>query len=163
VTLHRTKELASTGIKPGKSQLKRTPLNRVSKKLREKMAAIHDQREEFRSSVGACERCGARGVPLDPHELAKRSKTADWFCRSNTIFVCRPCHELLEDYSKVPLVQQILLLARRRWDDYDIGVVNALRGRAPTAITDRDVLRAALDLLERLSGPRSDVVAKLCD
>lgn len=130
-------------------------MRRVSVKQRKYMAAVLPEHRKYLEQNPFCVRCG--GMACDVHHLAKRSKTARHWHPSNVISVCRHCHELFERNGTIPLVAALLFKARKDWTNYDTEPVNRLRGRAQTAITDRDVLKAAVELIDRLCGPQQAV------
>lgn len=102
--MKRGKPLRRTPLKRGDSQLKRSPLNKRSKKMQTKYVERRALVEDLLSERPFCEACvvfavydGKQGaVNLnrtdDIHELVNRSQGGSILDRPNLLAVCRPCH-----------------------------------------------------------------------
>jgi hypothetical protein len=96
-----------------RTQMKRTPLKRVSKKRAKLMRTLSPVRRELKKTIGQCMRCLDPLPPdyLDVHEIA--SGAAREKCLSEPslqLVLCRECHE---DVQSWPPAKQIAL--RHQW------------------------------------------------
>lgn len=77
----------------GAAPLRRTALNKVSRKRvtanRERTAALKPLRE----SQSWCSKCGRTGVGLDAHELLSRGRGGSITDLANIVLLCRDCHQ----------------------------------------------------------------------
>ena len=110
-------------------------------------------RHAFRNHHCQCWICGGLGWDgtLDVHEIARgahRAKAVLDIC--NWIATCRDCHEDLGDYSIWPIVDQYALKYLRDPEYYDRVRINALRGRAPDAISEEEVREAIKEVQPKL-------------
>lgn len=102
--MKRGKPLRRTPLKRGDSKLKRSPLNKRSKKMQTKYVERRALVEELLTERPFCEACvvfavydGKQGaVNLnrtdDIHELVNRSQGGSILDRINLLAVCRSCH-----------------------------------------------------------------------
>lgn len=125
-----------------KTELKRgKPLRRKSLKRQRLERQVKPDRDDFRASGDYCEACGEVRQDLCVHEICKgihREKALKH--RGCQLRVCEKCNLFaLNDYSKWPLERQLARVLVNRPEDFDLDLVNAVRGRAATAITIRDL------------------------
>ena len=97
-------------------------------------------RDEWRKQWDRCMACGSTWR-LEVHEIARGParrralrEPAAW------LLLCHGCHhDEFDDYSVQPISRQLALKRKIDPDNYDREKVNALRGRAPGAISEADV------------------------
>jgi cytochrome c553 len=86
---------------------------------------------------------------LEVHEIARGpSRKQAVQERACWLLVCRRCHEELGDYSKWPLARQLALKLLQDREHFDLRKFNVIRGRAPNAITMREVNAQIVQLLK---------------
>lgn len=141
-----------TALKRTGGGLKRTPLNRVSKKTRKLQAAAKPIRDELVAETGECMLCGT--TPKKPrwpikehnqlccHEILPgplRQRVLD--VPSCLLVVCWHCNTgPLEDKAEWPLVRQLAVIKAKAPERYDLQEVLAIRNpRAMEFITEEDV------------------------
>jgi hypothetical protein len=79
------------------------------------------------------------------HEIAKRSQAPkQWGERCNYFLACNPCNCTVLEDATLPYQFAIKLLNDAK--HYDRRRVNVLRGRAPDAISESDVMRALSEI-----------------
>lgn len=108
--------------------------------------------QEFADAFHRCWLCGSvaeRCFPprLEIHHICRgpnRQKSLN--CRSTLIRTCPRCHTNKLDGMAV--VDQLAIKLRNDPEHYDPAEVNRLRGRAPGAIDDADVLQATMKLYD---------------
>jgi 5-methylcytosine-specific restriction endonuclease McrA len=74
--------------------MKRSPINKISKKKQQKIKDEVEIRKLLRERCGGvCEMCGGNGFPfgLHPHEKVFRSKGGE-MSLSNSPMLCQKCH-----------------------------------------------------------------------
>lgn len=101
--------------------------------------AVKPLRDAFRAEFPLCWLCNRNGT-YDVHEIVRGGvrhlavqDRRTWFA------TCRPCHELLGDYGKVPVRMQFLIKMLRDFDYFDLEYLCELRGEACTAHTFEDM------------------------
>lgn len=118
---------------------RKTPLKRVSKKRAMLNALMNPGRTGFVLLAGRCMVCGDADA-IDCHEVCRGSAREACLHQPRLwLALCRPCHELMDDYSTFPIVKQLAI--RIRWEiKKTIQEANQVRGRAPGAITAAEVI-----------------------
>jgi hypothetical protein len=97
-------------------------------------------RKNFVAANFTCQ-CCMRRKAVDCHEIprgAHREQALEHRCA--WLAVCRPCHELIDDYSEWPVARQLALKLLGDPEHFDLLTVNRLRGRDENAITMGDVV-----------------------
>ena len=105
------------------------------------------RRQAFRDEFTACWLCKRPAV--DIHEMTPGAGRRRGFQeRATWIRTCRLCHATSLQPFLVPysLAGQLALKALRDPEWYDRELVLAIRGKAPTAVTEPEVVSAALSL-----------------
>lgn len=119
----------------------------VSKKRKREIDAARESRDAFAREFPRCWICNEQAT--DIHEIprgpARRFGYAD---RRAWLRLCRKCHDLAGDYSKLPLPAAYLLKLMRDPGHYDRRWLNITRGREPDAITEQHV-RSGYEWFER--------------
>ena len=122
----RTELKRFTRLRPGKGPSRRTRLRRQSKKKRLEVSETGPARKLYRESHPVCECCGL-APSTEVHEIPRGASRQQAVRSSNAwLAVCRECHELLEDYSIWPIVQQVGLKLLRVLQE-----INAMRAGRP--------------------------------
>ncbi len=132
---------------PAEQPKPRKPMRRVSKERAKLMREVGPERKAYIQEIGYCEPCWVidrRFVNTDlvVHEIAKGpARKAALSERAAQLVACTKCNcGRLEDYNECPLTLQLAVKLLDDTEHFDLEKVNELRGRAPTAITFRDVL-----------------------
>lgn len=121
-------------------------MRRVSKKRAAIDREIKALRDAYKAEMRTCANCGGPGA--DIHEMCGGMSTrvkavqepACW------LLLCRKCHDLFHDPSEWSLSRQAALKFLVDYDRFSLEAVCRVMGRAPTALTMRDLL-PHLDLL----------------
>ena len=132
---------------------RKTPLKRsgklrpVSKKRAKLQREVSGPRAAYVKEQGRCAVCGAT-ENLAVHEIAKGSHREAALSEEEAWLVaCWTCNSgPLNDYSLWPIERQLALKALCDAERYDRRKVNELRGRAPEAINEAEVISAAYEL-----------------
>lgn len=124
-------------------------MRQVSKKQRAIIDAARPFREEFLRRFPICWVCGKASECV--HEItngAARTKTLK--VESCLIACCWNCNSgPLNAKGEMPVATQLSLVARFNPTAFDREEVNIARGRAPHAITEADVITAAVEFVTR--------------
>lgn len=119
--------------------MKRSRLKPRSRKKVLEIKAAGKDRDAFRREFPICMACRNK-TATDIHEIprgpARRKAYGD---RRGWLHLCRPCHEEIGDYSKVPIERALVLKWRFDPAHFDLAWINTTRNRAPTAITLKDL------------------------
>lgn len=122
-------------------------MRRMSAERRQQLVDNQPEREAFRLEFPKCMVPWCLRPALEVHEIARgpaRKQAVGERC--TWLHVCRLCHTDMGQYSRWPLVRQYALKALADRAYYDRLRLNELRGRAPNAISEREVLQAAAEL-----------------
>lgn len=120
-------------------------MKKRSTKRRQVVAETNPERHAYVQEAGLCQCCQKRPAS-DPHEIPRGShREKALFERCAWLALCRECHEEMDSYAKWPIAKQLALKALR-CDSYDRRRVNELRNRAPEAISESEVIRAAFEM-----------------
>lgn len=92
--------------------------------------------------------CGRKATEVHeisrgPHRRAAYGTPAAWLA------LCRACHEQIHSEAEWRVARQLAVKAISDPERYDRTTVNRLRGRAPDAISEHDVLREVVLLLAK--------------
>lgn len=125
-------------------------MRRVSKVRRRENEAMRDERSDFVASFACCIPW-CRHPADDCHEIARGAHRRQAFQdRCAWLAPCRRHHDELQNAAIWPLVSQYALKILQDPEFYDRVQLNALRGRAPDAISEREVALAMRDLATRM-------------
>lgn len=124
--------------------MKQTQLRPRSKKRAKLMREVSQDRLDFVAEFGRCCVCGSI-EDLHVHEIASGpAREAALSERCAWLPACDYCNgEVLTDHSKWSIEKQLARKALIDPEHYDRRRVNELRGRAPEAISEIDVIKAA--------------------
>lgn len=112
--------------------------SRSAKKVRE-TKAVGVERSDFKREFCVCMNCRNRPA-TDVHEIPRGANRHRAFGdRRGWLSLCRPCHELADDYAKFPLERAYCLKRLFDPEHFDLAWLNEARGRAPGAITESDI------------------------
>lgn len=119
-----------------------------SDKRRAEASTAEAEREAFALEFPQCMVPGCRRQSCDVHEIARGpARRAAYLERCAWLSLCRICHDAMDDYSVWPLDRQYALKALRDTAFYDRQRLNELRGRAPDAISEQEVIVSLLRLV----------------
>src|SRR5688500_17522972 len=116
-------------------------MRRVSTKRRALLQEVNPIRDDYRAMFPLCQWCRANGyiVRSKLHEFSScAARSASLGVRAALLQLCADSHRLM-DWLQVDAQPAIKRLVDP--DGYDRRAVNVLRGRAPEAITEREVDR----------------------
>ena len=139
-----------TPLKPGKAQLAKKPLRRVSRKSAKAQRSVAAERKAYRKRFKVCPFCH-ESKPITLHEIrggCHRQKTYldIRFWRPG----CWECHR--ECYQHMALAFQLAIKLHLDRENYSLEAVRELyatEDRAPVVITQEEVDEALKVLLER--------------
>jgi len=104
-------------------------------------------KDEALGRYPACWVCGAQDheSPLVVHEMAKRSQAPNkWGERCNYFLACNPCNCAI--LQQLGIEYQLALKLLRDPEHFDRQQVNVLRGRAPDAVSEQDLVEVLADI-----------------
>lgn len=135
--------LRRTPMRRTGSNLKRGTLRRISEKKIKAIEEAADDRALFAWEFPQCMHCRKRRW-RDTHEIPRGGlRPAAYRDRRGWLRLCRPCHDLFDDYRKVPLAVALAVKQRSDPEYYDLAWINTTRHRAQTGIEQSDVDAAA--------------------
>jgi hypothetical protein len=103
-------------------------------------------RDEFRTEFTACFLCGAQAS--DVHEIARGpNRQKALLVRAAWIRCCSDCHHRRLD--GMPVARQLAYKALGDPCGYSREEVNALRNRAPNAVSEKDVITQIADIVRK--------------
>lgn len=127
--------------------MKRSRLRPVSKKRAKLMRKVSPERNHFLAEHPNCAVCSV-GLSVDVHEIARGSHREEALEKRETwLAVCRDCHST--KLESMPIPEQLALKAMQDSEVYDDDgreKVTKIRGRAPGAVTESEVIKAAFEM-----------------
>ena len=100
------------------------------------------EREDWANQFDRCWVCGwgeAWGVPLETHEIGSRAQAPlRWADKRNYFCACHSCNGDILNYLCEPL--QLAYKKMYDPDNYDRQFINEIRGHAPDAIAEHEVV-----------------------
>jgi 5-methylcytosine-specific restriction endonuclease McrA len=109
-------------------------------------AVIRKDRHAWRAEqVERCMVCGYDGyaLPLQVHEICRRSQSVRAQHRCNWLLLCQACHDLMGS-EEWPMTRQLVLKAIRDRANFDLAEWIRIRGRGPNEITFEDLFWCAI-------------------
>lgn len=117
-------------------------MDRLTPKRAAAERAAAPERKAFKEIFPLCMVCG-ENLSIDVHEIVRgTSRCMAVLDRRTWLAVCRPCHELLDDYEKFPVALQYVIKAIWDAEYFDRVGLNTLRDRAVNAIDEADMVRS---------------------
>jgi hypothetical protein len=114
-------------------------MRRVSRKAAALQRQHRGARQDYLVENERCMICRTSWA-TQVHEIARGQSRAEAFGEPACwLGVCGECHAELDDYGVWPIVRQLAAKLVRDPENFDIAVVNTVRGRAPNSITLVDV------------------------
>jgi 5-methylcytosine-specific restriction endonuclease McrA len=127
--------------------MKRSPLKRnkglkpISDKRAKLLRETSADRKRYRDGVWLCECCSKR-QSVEVHEIVRRSTNAESIRHPCAwMALCRPCHEEMGDYSQWPITRQLACKLLATPEQFDLAMINELRGRSEQAIEWSEVTK----------------------
>lgn len=115
-------------------------MRRMSKKRSAEERECRKMHDEYREMFPVCQNIDCHKRATDIHEIARGShRRAARKLRSCILHLCRDCHDLMSDYRWTPLLRQLKVKKVTDPEGYNLLEFNAVRGRAPGAITEEEV------------------------
>jgi len=112
----------------------------ASRKKKKEDAERRELRSAFLWEHGVCMACEQAGA-TDLHEICRGAHRHRAKLNPITwLALCRSCHDEMDDYSIWPLERQCAVKFLRDYQRFDLEELNAVRGRAPHAITMEDII-----------------------
>lgn len=125
------------------STLKRTPLRRMSARKRKAIDTARPGREAFACEFPTCMHCRRRRS-CDTHEIPRGGhRPKAYEDRRAWLRLCRPCHDLFDNYRLAPLSLACAVKQLSDPEFYDLAWINTTRAKAETGITQAEVDAAA--------------------
>lgn len=123
-------------------------MKRQTNKRRAEDRTADAAREEFAVEFPRCMVPGCQRSSVDVHEIARGpARRVAYQERCAWLSLCRTCHDAMDDYSRWPLERQYALKALRDTEHYNRVRLNEMRGRAPDAISEREVIGSLVSLV----------------
>ncbi len=117
-------------------------MKRATPKTARMRRQSRDARAQYVAEHWTCQCCHKRRA-TECHEIVTRAANAESILyRCCYLAVCEACHRSeVSDYSRWPVTRQLAAKLLGDGDNFDLKVVNQLRGRDDNAITLADVAK----------------------
>jgi len=98
--------------------------------------------ERIKARGDKCFWCGSPGEHT--HHIAKGARRIDIHC--NLIRLCGSCHHQIHNDPRINIIHEYAIKALGDPDEYNRVMLNNIRGRADNAVSEVEVIQAAMEL-----------------